>query len=80
LLQIKLGVDENFAGEWNSCAKKPIARTRNSIRFVTGGNSARKDFVDWILEKVEVTSSAAHPARDRDETEQGKASGAFVMR
>ena len=32
------------------------------------------DFVDWILEKVEVNSSAGHPAPDRDETERAKAS------
>jgi putative transposase len=43
----------------------------NSIRH--GWKLGAEDFVDWILEKVEVTSSAAHPGRDRDETEQGKA-------
>lgn len=32
-----------------------------------------EDFVDWILEKVEINSNTGHPAPDRDETEQGKA-------
>lgn len=32
-----------------------------------------EDFLDWILEKIEVSSKEAHPGRQRDETEQGRA-------
>lgn len=32
-----------------------------------------EDFVDWIVEKMEVSTKEAHPGRERDETEQAKA-------
>ena len=32
-----------------------------------------EDFVDWIVEKIEFCPAEAHPGRQRDETEQGKA-------
>ena len=32
-----------------------------------------EDFLDWILDKIEVTTKEAHPSRERDETEQAKA-------
>src|SRR5947207_2517890 len=32
-----------------------------------------EDFLDWILDKMEVTTKEAHPSRERDETEQVKA-------
>jgi putative transposase len=33
-----------------------------------------EDFLDWILEKMEVLTKEAHPGWERDETEQAKAS------
>lgn len=38
-----------------------------------GWKLGAEDFVDWILEKMEVTTKEAHPSRERDETEQAKA-------
>ena len=32
-----------------------------------------EDFLDWILDKMEVPTKEAHPGRERDETEQAKA-------
>src|SRR5437016_4880019 len=32
-----------------------------------------EDFLDWILDKMEVSTNEAHPSRERDETEQVKA-------
>ena len=32
-----------------------------------------EDFLDWILDKMEVSTKEAHPSRERDETEQVKA-------
>jgi hypothetical protein len=32
-----------------------------------------EDFLDWVLEKIEVRTKEAHPGRERDETEHGKA-------
>ena len=32
-----------------------------------------EDFLEWMLEKVEVRPAEGHPGRERDETEQGKA-------
>ena len=32
-----------------------------------------EDFVDWILERAEVRAGEAHPRREREETEEGKA-------
>ena len=32
-----------------------------------------EDFLDWILEQVELRPAEAHPRRERDETEQSKA-------
>jgi REP-associated tyrosine transposase len=32
-----------------------------------------EDFLDWILDKIEVPTKEAHPSRERDETEQAKA-------
>jgi hypothetical protein len=32
-----------------------------------------EDFLDWILDKIEVPTKEAHPGRERDETEQAKA-------
>jgi REP element-mobilizing transposase RayT len=38
-----------------------------------GWKLGAEDFLDWILEKMEVQTKEAHPARERDETEQAKA-------
>ncbi len=38
-----------------------------------GWKLGAEDFVDWIVEKMEVPAQEAHPGRDRDETEQAKA-------
>src|SRR4030095_13752392 len=32
-----------------------------------------EDFLDWILDKIEVPTKEAHPGRERDETEQARA-------
>ena len=32
-----------------------------------------EDFLDWILDKIQVPTKEAHPSRERDETEQAKA-------
>jgi len=32
-----------------------------------------EDFLDWILDKIEVQTKEGHPSRERDETEQAKA-------
>ena len=32
-----------------------------------------EDFLDWILERIEVPTGAAHPRPEREETEEGKA-------
>lgn len=32
-----------------------------------------EDFLDWILEKIEIRPGEAHPGPERDETEQGRA-------
>ena len=32
-----------------------------------------EDFLDWILDKIQVPTKEAHPGRERDETEQAKA-------
>lgn len=42
-----------------------------SIR--TGWKLGAEDFLDWILEKVEVNPKEAHSKRERDETEQSRA-------
>ena len=42
-----------------------------SIR--TGWKLGAEDFLDWILEKVEVNPKEAHSKRERDETEEGRA-------
>lgn len=38
-----------------------------------GWKLGAEDFLDWILEKMEVRTKEAHPGRERDETEQAKA-------
>lgn len=38
-----------------------------------GWKLGREDFLDWILEKVELRPAEAHPRRERDETEESKA-------
>ncbi len=38
-----------------------------------GWKLGREDFLDWILERVEVRPGEGHPRQERDETEQGKA-------
>ena len=43
----------------------------DSIR--RGWKLGGEDFLDWMLEKVEVRPAEGHPGRERDETEQGKA-------
>jgi hypothetical protein len=43
---------------------KPIRR---------GWKLGGEDFLDWILDKIEVPTKEAHPSRERDETEQAKA-------
>ena len=47
------------------------AEEAKSIR--RGWKLGGEDFLDWILEKVEVKSADAHSRRERDETEQGRA-------
>jgi hypothetical protein len=38
-----------------------------------GWQLGSEDFLDWILDKIEIRPAEAHPRRERDETEQGKA-------
>ena len=38
-----------------------------------GWKLGSEDFLDWILDKIEIRPAEAHPRRERDETEQGKA-------
>ena len=38
-----------------------------------GWKLGAEDFVDWILERIEVPTGEAHPALERDETEKAKA-------
>ncbi len=51
-------------------ASRP-AQELNSIR--RGWKLGQEDFLDWILEQVEVSAREEHPGPARDETEQGKA-------
>jgi putative transposase len=58
--------------EW---LRKEANRPEQQLKSIRQGwMLGAEDFVDWILEKVEVNSSAGHPAPDRDETERAKAS------
>jgi hypothetical protein len=43
----------------------------NSIR--RGWKFGAEDFLDWILERVQIDAEEEHPRPTRDETEQGKA-------
>jgi len=43
----------------------------NSIR--RGWKLGREDFLDWLLQKVELNTAEAHPALAREETEQSRA-------
>jgi putative transposase len=38
-----------------------------------GWKFGKEDFLEWILNKIEISPAEAHPRRERDETEQGKA-------
>src|SRR6266699_1019056 len=38
-----------------------------------GWKLGAEDFLDWILDKIEVSTKEAHPSLERDETEQAKA-------
>jgi putative transposase len=46
---------------------RPLQPIRRGWRL--GG----EDFLDWILDKMQVPTKEAHPSRERDETEQAKA-------
>jgi len=47
------------------------AYLRRAIR--RGWKLGGEDFLDWILDKMQVSTKEAHPSHERDETEQTKA-------
>ena len=55
---------ESLRQEANHPQLQPIRR---------GWKLGGEDFLDWILDKIEVPTKEAHPGRERDETEQAKA-------
>lgn len=53
--------------------RKEANRPQELEALRRGWKLGGEDFLDWMLEKVEVRHAEAHPGRERDETEQTKA-------
>ena len=53
---------------------RPEANSPQQLQPIRRGwKLGGEDFLDWILDKMEVPTKEAHPSRELDETEQAKA-------
>ena len=68
----------------NARSRREFSRRMESLRQEANSPQQRQpirrgwklggeDFLDWILDKMEVPTKEAHSSRERDETEQAKA-------
>ena len=75
---------EHGLGSGSARSRREFSRRMESLRqevnspqqlqpIRRGWKLGGEDFLDWILNKIEVPTKEAHPSRERDETEQAKA-------
>jgi hypothetical protein len=77
-------MDEHGLGSQSARSRREFSRRMESLRQEANGPQqlqpirggwklGGEDFLDWILDKIEVPTKEGHPSRERDETEQAKA-------
>jgi len=75
---------EHGLGSGSARSRREFSRRMESLRqevnspqqlqpIRRGWKLGGEDFLDWILDKIEVPTKEAHPSRERDETERAKA-------